>query len=502
MQRNTTRTLIAWTILVPQFSIAGTIRVPADFPDVPGAIAAAQAGDEILVAPGEYDLFPNASFPADNITLRGESGDAHDVILLGGGANGPLVVSEHTGIVIRAVTITDCATALIVTRGQARLENCRIIDNTPASLGTVVALSATLELDGCLVQRHQIASTGATGAIAVFASTLDISDSVFVENSSPQGISAPSSFGAAVLLGVQIVQNQPEGSEGTIRGTIFQNNTADFGAAITAIGSTLDADRCTFAGNDATFGGAILTRSTTFSSTTLDSDATITNSVFTANHARQQSNLNGVGGAVAAVDASTLTLVNNTFYRNTAETVAGAVYATNDTAAVTIANTILADNAPAALNLPAFATQISNLDAPDEFVGLADPLGPDGLPGTLDEDFSPSANSPAIDAGDNTAVPPMTTADYLGNPRFYNDPQTADTGVGPAPIVDIGAVEFIGPCNDADLAPDFGILDLADIAAFVTAFTSQSPPADLNDDTLYDLADIGLFVSAFTAGCP
>ncbi len=57
-------------------------------------------------------------------------------------------------------------------------------------------------------------------------------------------------------------------------------------------------------------------------------------------------------------------------------------------------------------------------------------------------------------------------------------------------------------CNEADLAGNFGILDLADINAFVSGFISQNPIADLNGDTLFDLADIGIFVSAFLAGCP
>jgi hypothetical protein len=58
------------------------------------------------------------------------------------------------------------------------------------------------------------------------------------------------------------------------------------------------------------------------------------------------------------------------------------------------------------------------------------------------------------------------------------------------------------PCGDADLAEPFGVLDLADINAFVAGFTAQNADADLNDDGLWDLADINAFVGAFTAGCP
>lgn len=59
-----------------------------------------------------------------------------------------------------------------------------------------------------------------------------------------------------------------------------------------------------------------------------------------------------------------------------------------------------------------------------------------------------------------------------------------------------------GPCNAADLSEPFGVLDLADVNAFVDAFINQQPPADLSGDGVFDLADINLFGSAFVAGCP
>ena len=34
------------------------------------------------------------------------------------------------------------------------------------------------------------------------------------------------------------------------------------------------------------------------------------------------------------------------------------------------------------------------------------------------------------------------TTDIRGFPRFLDDPFTPDTGVGPAPVVDMGAFEF------------------------------------------------------------
>lgn len=65
-----------------------------------------------------------------------------------------------------------------------------------------------------------------------------------------------------------------------------------------------------------------------------------------------------------------------------------------------------------------------------------------------------------------------------------------------------GGAAAILPCNAADLAPPFGILDLGDIVAFVTAFTAQDPLADLVPNGIFDLADIVAFVTAFNTGCP
>lgn len=58
-------------------------------------------------------------------------------------------------------------------------------------------------------------------------------------------------------------------------------------------------------------------------------------------------------------------------------------------------------------------------------------------------------------------------------------------------------------CNLADLVPPYGVLDLADIGAFVAGFTGQDPIADLVAPFgVWDLADIQAFNSAFVAGCP
>ena len=95
----------------------------------------------------------------------------------------------------------------------------------------------------------------------------------------------------------------------------------------------------------------------------------------------------------------------------------------------------------------------------------SDPLfldvnGADNILGTSDDDPRLSGGSPCIDAGDNTAVPAASTQDILGNPRFRDDPATADSGKGTAPIVDMGAYEFVGTTT-ASLVIDAGAASTA-----------------------------------------
>ena len=62
--------------------------------------------------------------------------------------------------------------------------------------------------------------------------------------------------------------------------------------------------------------------------------------------------------------------------------------------------------------------------------------------------------------------------------------------------------ECDGPCNLADLAEPFDVIDLSDISAFIDAFLASDPLVDFDGNGVYDLADINAFVNAFTTGCP
>jgi hypothetical protein len=165
-----------------------------------------------------------------------------------------------------------------------------------------------------------------------------------------------------------------------------------------------------------------------------------------------------------------------------------------------------------------FDTEIAVWDSAGTLIAQNDDIAPGNLPSQIVRSYAPGDYLLAV-AGYN-AVFSNFAPDFLsGGVRVNTSGCSAGGSIsleigseGGTDIFDLpsGRVVFfpftIDPaspaCNAADLAQPFGLLDLADINAFVAGFTGQLPIADLNDDGLFDLADINIFVSAFLAGCP
>lgn len=94
-----------------------------------------------------------------------------------------------------------------------------------------------------------------------------------------------------------------------------------------------------------------------------------------------------------------------------------------------------------------------------------------------------------IDSGSNPAVPMGETLDAHGQPRFRNDHATVDTGVGTAPIVDRGALEFQPPPCVGDVNDD-GAVDFGDITHILA-----------NWGTPFDFADVTVVLAAWGGAC-
>jgi hypothetical protein len=168
------------------------------------------------------------------------------------------------------------------------------------------------------------------------------------------------------------------------------------------------------------------------------------------------------GGAIANYYESRPTMVNVTLSGNSAREGAG-IYST-DGSHPTVRNSVVwgnvaVDAGEQILTTPSATISISNTIVQTGTVDrdrlFIDSDGADNMVGTADDDLHLRAGSPAIDAGDNAALP----ADHLdldndgntreqlpvdadGNPRRVDDLGSADTGSGAAPQVDIGAYEY------------------------------------------------------------
>ena len=129
------------------------------------------------------------------------------------------------------------------------------------------------------------------------------------------------------------------------------------------------------------------------------------------------------------------------------------------------------------------------------------PTRSSSIPRTANHHLSPG--SPAIDAGDNLALPPddfdldgdgdtvePLPLDLDALARRVDDPFTEDTGNGDAPIVDMGPYEYQG-CP-ADVNAD-GQLNILDFIAFQLLWQGQDEAADCNADGVLDVLDFVCF---------
>ncbi|MHC4624936.1 MAG: right-handed parallel beta-helix repeat-containing protein [Planctomycetota bacterium] len=126
-----------------------------------------------------------------------------------------------------------------------------------------------------------------------------------------------------------------------------------------------------------------------------------------------------------------------------------------------VVNCILWDNAPPQIVDTNPSALVIYSDVQGGYSGEgnidADPLFVDAAGGNLRLGLV----SPCIDAGDNSSVPGGVTTDLNGFPRFIEDLCTADTGNGTAPVVDMGAYEFLPADIDSS-----GAVDLGDLCEF------------------------------------
>ncbi len=225
-----------------------------------------------------------------------------------------------------------------------------------------------------------------------------------------------------------------------------------------------------------------------------DGDPAVTNCTFAGNTAL---GVNG-GGGMFNNPFSNPVIVNCIFWDNTAPDAPAADDIANNATSSTVRSSDIQGGLPAGS-----IDGGGNIDVDPLFV---DTDGPDDDPNTYeDNDFRLAGGSPCIDAGDPNSIPPDTldldddgdatepvSLDLAGRVRLVDDLDTADTGVGGPPVVDMGAYEYQGICpGNLDAVSGVNWLDVAPLAArWMDTNCDFCGGADFTDDQAVTLADL------------
>ncbi|MBU0618066.1 MAG: right-handed parallel beta-helix repeat-containing protein [Planctomycetes bacterium] len=406
-----------------------------------------------------------------------------------------------------------------------------------SGIGGGMFASATALLERCVFEENvATASAGiAYGGGASFAgSHITVLLSEFVNNTAtvPMGGYNCGSGGGAFCSAV------------TAAGMIdcaFVGNSAshDGGGACNSDGVPWYAG-CTFVGNtahgdeDGLGGGAIADRD--------NARPRVINCILVGNLATGTAEWSG-GGAIHNASGSLPLVANSAFVSNSTQSRGGGIMSTGGSVA-RVTNCVLWGNTAGD-----GAGELAQIDAaPDEsgselaycciegWTGalgdagnfgddplFVDAIGPDGTPGTGDEDLHLAPGSPCIDRGinwglpmdrrdldnddDNTEYVPL---DAEGEGRFFDDPNTLDNACGESAIVDLGPYEVGGtgpqPCY-CELTADHNI-DLADLACLLGSYGLEhtdagfNPLCDLDRDGTVGLSDLAELLGHYGDVCP
>lgn len=364
------------------------------------ALAAASPGDEIWVARGRYKPTTSGS-RSISFVLRS------DVAVYGGFAGGEGALSERDFVLHPTILSGDLGDN----------DGSGILTDNSFHVVNGASTTATAILDGFVVTGGNADAPGVNerggGFVLVGASAT-------IRNCIVRGNRAPFGDGGGMFV---------SGGAPRVESTTFEDNDAfRGGGSQIAAGASAVFERCIWFRNEANSGGGI--HAGTANSVELQS------CLFAGNVATGTT-VEAGGGAV--LNQSTLTIRGCTIvFNRTTGTSTGGIRSIGVCSA---SNSIVYDNVGASGmpdNTAGVTYSWSCVEGGALGAGIlaADPQ--------LAPDLGLSPGSPCIDAGNSNLVPSTALLDLVGNDRRIDDPATFDVGQGPAPLCDMGAIEFPG----------------------------------------------------------
>lgn len=271
---------------------------------IAGAIDTAQAGDTIILEPGNYNKANqdvNIQIDKNNISIRG-NGSSDSVIIDAQGASNIFTMGGGSSINLANLSFVNGRAGIYLKNNTIDIENVYFINNTASALynnggGTCYITIANSNFIG-----NSAPYGGALENYHSGSSVYNITNTNFINNS------ASNTGGAIAIDGDATIYY--------IDNCTFVNNQAGSGGAIALekVGPTINVYNSVFTENSASYGGAIYLHCTYLS---------VYNSNFTANTATTN------GGAIAGVPMMTppqVSIVDNcNFDFNTAGKFGGAI---------------------------------------------------------------------------------------------------------------------------------------------------------------------------------
>jgi hypothetical protein len=473
---------------------------------------------------GRDDVYGNPWYQGWNIHTA-NSGHVVDGSGVDGTAilDGFLITAGHTGPVgTPAGDPLMYGSGLYLINGSPTVRNCTFSRNLAAFAagGAIYCYNSAPSIVHCRFVQNYVHLGNGAGIAVVGNAVPSIADCTFAEN---RAVADGGNTGQGAGLSINFLTAPLSIA---VERCLFEQNVAITffpaggveiarGGGISNFGATLTVRDCIFRNNSANAGAGIQT----WDPATIVNCLLHNNMAYSHDFGAGSDGGYGAGICIYSFQPDVVSVINCTVVNNTGGEGVGMQSLAN--AELTVRNTIIWGNiangqdvAPRDAGIRgSYTAQYSCIQDLLTPVPGEDPPDPENYPGCIvvsprlvgGGDHQLAADSPCIDAGQNSVVPIGVTTDLDGLPRFYDDPLAPDVGQGTPPLVDMGCYERQPPPCAGDVNGD-RVVDLTDLATLLSHYgmPSGATPGDgdLDGDGDVDLNDLAVLLSRFGAACP